>query len=96
MYDPSYDPAERRASGKRRLRDVPLIGSKAYKILTAIHARTRIDEVYVGGGGNVTDACRRMSLDWIRKAVKAMVMYTKTPGDFKVEDMEDWELVLKN
>ena len=96
MYDPSYDPTERPASGKRRLRDIPLIGSKAYKILTAIHPRTRIDEVYVGGGGNVTEACRRMSLGWIRKAVEAMVMYTKTPDDFKVEDMEKWELVLKN
>jgi hypothetical protein len=96
VYDPSYDPTERPASGKRRLRDLPLIGSKAYKILIAIHTRTRIDEVYVGGGGNVADACRRMSLDWIRKAVEAMVMHTKTPDDFKVEDIEAWEPVLKN
>lgn len=96
MYDPSYDTTSKPALGKRRLRDIPLIGSKAYKIVTAIRERIKIDEVWVGGGGNVTDACRRMSLDWIRKAVEAMVMDTKTPDDFNVGKIEKWELVLLN
>lgn len=51
------------------------MGTKALKMLQALRNSRHlgIDEVYIGGGGNTTGECRRMSLQWIRGLVTEMV-----------------------
>jgi hypothetical protein len=91
IYDPSYAADNGPASSQRRaLRSIPLVGTKAHKILREIRTRRNlaIDAVYIGGGGNEQGDCRKMSLQWIRGVVEDMV----TTEDWDTQQI-CWELV---
>ena len=75
---------------RRALRSIPLVGTRAHKMLREIRTRRHlaIDAVYIGGGGNEEGLCRRMSLGWIRSIVEEMV--TKEQWD---TTQIEWEQV---
>lgn len=86
IYDPSYAADEAPANNQRRaLRSIPMVGTKAHKMLREIRTRRNlaIDAVYIGGGGNVQGDCRKMSLKWIRGVVEEMVT---------TEDWDTWQV----
>jgi hypothetical protein len=89
IYDLSYvfeEPPTPRL--RRDLKMLPLIGPKAYKMIKEIKCRKlRVDKVFVGGGGNENEDCRKMSLWWMRQCVEQML--TTKRCDLPVK----WEIV---
>ena len=88
VYDPSYE-APPSPTTRRNLKSLPLVGAKAYKMITELRNKRglAIEEVFVGGGGNLEGDCRKMSLQWIRGGVEQMV----TAEDWK--QRVEWERV---
>ena len=51
-------------TSRRNLKTIPLIGTKAYKVIAELERARKlaVEKVFVGGGGNVAGQCREMSL----------------------------------
>jgi hypothetical protein len=63
-----------RRRGLEELKSVPLVGTKAYKVIAALKKRElRIDKIWMGGGANETGRCRAISLGWIKDGVEEMI-----------------------
>jgi hypothetical protein len=84
IYDPSYvHQAPPTPTSRRNLKSLPLIGTKAYKMIMQLKntRKLAVDKVFVSGGGNLAGQCREMSLRWIRQGVEQMVTTEKwVPG----------------
>lgn len=75
IYDPSYLPPDN--ASRRKLKSVPLLGVRAYKVIAALKTRCAIKEVWLGGGGNTEGHCRKMSLGWVKAGVEEMITMEK-------------------
>lgn len=76
IYDPSYIfIAPPTPTTRRNLKSYPLVGTKAYKVISVLKKARKlaVEKVFIGGGGNVAGQCREMSLQWIREGVEQMV-----------------------
>ena len=70
-------------TSRRNLKSLPLVGTKAYKVISELKGARKlaVERVFVGGGGNAAGQCREMSLRWIRQGVEQMVTTEKwEPG----------------
>jgi len=80
IYDPSYtSAAPPTPTSRRNLKAIPLVGTKAYKIIAELKRARKlaVERVFVGGGGNAAGHCREMSLRWLRDGVEQMVTTEK-------------------
>ena len=66
-------------TSRRNLKTIPLIGTKAYKVIAELERARKlaVEKVFVGGGGNIAGQYREMSLWWIWDRVEQMVIIEK-------------------
>jgi hypothetical protein len=72
IYDPSYTFEAPSPNRKRKLKELPFVGTKSFKFLSAVKTRLAIKKVWIGGGGNEEGHCRKMSLAFVRRVVEEL------------------------
>ncbi len=74
LYDPSFVP-QAPGAPKRQLKDLPMCGTKATAIVSALRKRgLKVEHVVVGGGENMGEDCRKHSLGWVVGLVEAVTV----------------------
>ena len=84
IYEPNYIPAE-----ATRLKDYPF-GHRALELRNKLRkAEKKIEEVWIGGGGNMEGECCTMACQWLRGEIihdigegqdaRVVVEWTKIP-----------------
>jgi hypothetical protein len=69
IYDGSYMPLVEESGVQRRLHQLPFM-KRAWDLIKAYKGRNmRIDQIFVGGGGNDSSVCQDMACHWIRGEV---------------------------